>query len=63
MAIEKMPEANRPRGRPKTDDRGSAVTTWVPTAVHDKLIVLANQSGKSVSAIVRILLESKIPSK
>jgi len=55
------PEAPvRGRGRPKAETPSSALTAWVPTTLHDKLIALAARNEESVSATVRALLELKV---
>lgn len=50
----------RPRGRPRVEQPGSTVSTWLRQAEHDRLIELANQREKSVSALIRQLLLLKI---
>lgn len=50
----------RPRGRPKSDEPGTSVSTWLRPSEHDKLIRLANQQETSVSSLVRQLLLLKI---
>lgn len=42
----------RKRGRPRLDQGGSSVSTWMPDADHDRLIALARQRRCSVSALV-----------
>jgi hypothetical protein len=53
-------EAPRPRGRPPAEQPGSAVTTWVPMHMHDRLIEIAQKNGESVSAIIRQMLAQRV---
>lgn len=53
-----MSDERKP-GRPKSEDPGSAVTTWIPCTLHDQLIQLAKQNGNSLSATVRVILEKR----
>jgi hypothetical protein len=46
----------RPRGRPRVEEPGSAVTTWLPASVHDRLIRIAEHREVKVSALVRQIL-------
>ena len=46
----------KPRGRPKVDEPGSAVTTWLKHGEHDYLIRLAREREQSISSLVRSLL-------
>jgi hypothetical protein len=55
--------APKPRGRPKKLEPCSGVTTWLPVHVHDKLVALSHQSGRSVSAIVRAVVSAAIKTK
>lgn len=49
------------RGRPKADEPvGSSVTAWLRPSEHDRLIALAKQEEKTISALVRELLKLKI---
>lgn len=50
----------RPRGRPKADEPGTSVSTWLRPNEHDRLIRLANQKETSVSSLVRELLIPKL---
>lgn len=52
---ELRPQPERRRGRPRVEEH-STVSTWLPSRYHDRLIQLANQQDKSVSAMVRSLL-------
>jgi hypothetical protein len=49
----------RKRGRPRSAEPGSAVTTWLPASEHDRLVKLAQHRGESVSSVVRLLLQAK----
>lgn len=53
------PDIRRSPGRPKNDDPGATVCTWLPSREHDKLIRLANKHETSVSAIVRLLIRQQ----
>ena len=44
------------RGRPRVNEPGSSVSTWLPAGYHDKLIEMANQREVPVSALVRQLI-------
>jgi hypothetical protein len=46
----------KPRGRPRVEEPGSSVSTWLPASYHDRLIHMANQREVKVSALVRTLL-------
>ena len=46
----------RRRGRPRVEQPLSAISTRMPTNLHDKLVVLANKHEVSVSALVRQML-------
>jgi hypothetical protein len=50
----------RRRGRPKSAVESTALTTWVPTTYHDKLIKMANERHMSVSKLVKQILVLKI---
>ena len=50
------PASRRGRGRPRVDQRGVVISTWVPERVHDVLIKVAECRGESVSAVVSRLL-------
>jgi hypothetical protein len=49
----------RPRGRPKADEPGTTVSTWLPPQEHDRLIRLANAREQSLSKTIRELLSAK----
>jgi len=53
-------EPTNPRGRPRVDEPGSAVTTWLRPKEHDYLIRMANEREQSVSSLVRQLLVLKL---
>ncbi len=44
------------RGRPRTDEPCTSVSTWLPASHHDRLIQLAQSRDQSVSSLVRQLL-------
>ena len=48
------------RGRPKSDEPGSAVMTWLRAGEHDRLIALAKREEKTISALVRDLLKVRL---
>jgi hypothetical protein len=52
--------ASKRRGRPKVEDPGSAVTTWLKPREHDYLVHLARDRAQSVSSLVRSLLMLRI---
>jgi hypothetical protein len=47
-------------GRPRADEPGASVSTWLRAEDHDRLIRLAQQHDMPVSALVRRLLELKL---
>lgn len=53
-------DAPKPRGRPRVDEQGSSVSTWLRPSEHDRLIKLANQREQKVSALVRDLLRENL---
>ncbi len=50
------PEMPKPRGRPRVDEPGSRVSTWMTVGEHDRLIALAKQQDQSVSKTLRDLV-------
>lgn len=62
----KPPKASSPRvefagsrnrgGRPRSAEQKSSVSTWLPTAAHDRLIAVASAKETSVSEIVRVII-------
>lgn len=48
------------RGRPKAQEPGSAVMTWLKASEHDQLVRLAKEQDQSVSALVRDLLKQNL---
>jgi len=51
------------RGRPRSTDPGSRVSTWIPARYHDQLIRIANERDISVSAVVnKVLTKALNPS-
>ncbi len=57
------PPVERRRGRPRMDEPGSAVTTWLRPDEHDRLIKLANAREQTVSSLVRSLLILRLPTR
>jgi hypothetical protein len=53
-------EERRRRGRPKLEEPGGPVSTWLRNGDHDRLIALARREQKSVSAFVRDLVKRRI---
>lgn len=49
------------RGRPRLDEPGSTVSTWLRPAEHDRLIRLAQKHEQTVSQLVRSLLILRLP--
>lgn len=58
MGSDIMEKRANPRrgGRPRADVPGSALTTWIPSSYHDRLIAMANARHMSVSGMVRQIL-------
>jgi hypothetical protein len=52
--------SEKKRGRPKSAPPGSTVCAWLPVDDHDRLVRLASESRKSVSAFVRSLIKTSI---
>lgn len=48
------------RGRPKAEEPGGPVTTWLRNGDHDRLIALAKREEKTISALVRELVKFRI---
>ena len=48
------------RGRPKVDEPGNAVATWLRPGDHDRLIAIAKREEKTISALVRELVKLRI---
>ena len=46
-------EPGRRRGRPRSEEPHTTVSTWLPARAHDGLIKLAHQREMSVSELVR----------
>jgi hypothetical protein len=46
----------RRRGRPKSAEPGSTVSTWLPVSDHDRLVRIANRREMSVSEYVGTVL-------
>jgi hypothetical protein len=47
----------------RSDEQGSTVTFYVPSALHDQLVQLAAQRGISVCRTVRELVLVSLPRK
>lgn len=56
----KLTDAPPKLGRPRAEEPGSAVTTWLRQSEHDRLIQLANKHETTVSQLVRSLLMVKL---
>ena len=52
--------APKPRGRPRQEDTGERVSTYVRSSDYDRLVRLARQSDKSLSRLIRDLLRLKL---
>lgn len=50
----------KPRGRPKAEEPSGSVTTWLREGEHDRLIELAKREEKTISALVRELVQLRI---
>jgi hypothetical protein len=48
------------RGRPRVEEPGSSVSTWLRRSEHDQLIRRAQQQETTVSSLVRQLLKPRI---
>lgn len=55
-----MTEDRRKPGRPKVDDPGQALATWVRSSDYDRLVRLALKTDRTVAALVRDLLKLKL---
>lgn len=53
-------DEKRKRGRPKLEEPRVSIATWLRAGEHDRLIQIANREAKSLSALVRELVERKI---
>jgi hypothetical protein len=51
---------HRPRGRPRVDEPGERLSTYVRTSDYDRLVRLALKNDQTVSALVRDLLKLKL---
>jgi hypothetical protein len=58
-----MTSSSSKRGRPKADEPGSSVSTWLRAGEHDQLIRLARQHERTVSSLVRELLKLQLPAR
>ena len=50
----------RPRGRPPLEVKGTSISSWVRPNEYDRLVKMAHQQDKSVSALVRSLLMLRV---
>ena len=50
----------RPRGRPRVDEPGQVLATYVRTSDYDRLVKLALKHDRTVAALVRELLHLKL---
>lgn len=48
------------RGRPKAEEPGNTVATWLRAGDHDRLIAIAHREEKTISALVRELVKLRI---
>lgn len=55
-----LTNAPKPIGRPRAEEPGSSVTTWLRQSEHDRLIKMANKHETTISALVRSLLILKL---
>jgi hypothetical protein len=53
-------DPKRPRGRPRIEEPRSSVSTWIWSKHHDALVRMAKEQDRSVSAVVRRILQEKI---
>lgn len=51
-----MTDEKRPPGRPRADEPGVVVATWLRSSEYDRLIRQAQTQDQSVSALIRDLL-------
>lgn len=54
-------DAPNPGGRPKADEPGTSLTTWVPLSEYDRLCRMANHRGETLSSLVRQMLKVRHP--
>lgn len=60
MADATQTVASRPRGRPKSPEPRTPVTTWVKPSEYERLRKLARANDQSVSSLVSSLLKLRI---
>lgn len=53
-------QSGKPKGRPRVEESGSRVSTWLPTRCHDQLIQMATRREVSVSAFVRQIIIQRL---
>jgi hypothetical protein len=54
------PDPPAKRGRPRLEEPGSSVSTWLRRGEHDQLLREARQSETTVSSLVRKLLTQRL---
>lgn len=57
---ETPPVERHRRGRPRSAEPKSSVSTWIPARDHDRLIRMASERDQSVSETVRRLLQWRL---
>jgi cytidylate kinase len=60
VSPDSMVVVGRRRGRPKSAEPGSTVSTWIPASEHDRLVRIANRHEMSVSEYVGAVLRRDI---
>jgi len=55
--------ARKPRGRPKVDEHGVRVSTWVPESTYDNLTKYARRHDRSLSSLLRESLKRFPPNQ
>jgi hypothetical protein len=60
MTTKKPDDLHIKRGRPRLQEPGTSVSTWLRPGEHDKLIKLAKDNEQSISSLVRSLLKLKL---
>jgi hypothetical protein len=48
------------RGRPRVNEPGASVSTWVRAGEYDRLVRLAREQDTTVSSLVRSFLKLKL---
>ena len=57
---DEAPPAKPKGGRPRLEDPGVPVATWLPSSDYDRLIKVATKHDTTVSALVRTWLRLKL---